>query len=162
MGNYIFLIKVLTRSPNCDIMYMWGKGDNNFILDCIKNFLNRKYKKGIDNYTEMCYNIYVRLGVNQNPTVYKEDKKNMAKVNKISDGALKALEALKAVGTATAKDLKDGGLDKLNSAHLTALVNRGLVEATDTVVEVLTVVKRKVKAYTITEKGKTFDNKEGE
>ena len=86
----------------------------------------------------------------------------MAKVNKISDGALKALEALKAVGTATAKDLKDGGLDKLNSAHLTALVNRGLVEATDTVVEVLTVVKRKVKAYTITEKGKTFDNKEGE
>ena len=86
----------------------------------------------------------------------------MAKVNKVSEGALKALEALKTVGTATAKDLKDAGLEGLNSAHLTALVNRGLVEATDTVVEVVTVVKRKVKAYTITEKGKTFDAKEGE
>ena len=86
----------------------------------------------------------------------------MNKVNKVSAGALKALEALKAVGTATAKDLKDNGLEGLNSAHLTALVNRGLVEATDTVVEVVTVVKRKVKAYTITEKGKTFDVKEGE
>ena len=71
MGNYIFLIKVLTRSPNCDIMYMWGKGDNNFILDCIKNFLNRKYKKGIDNYTEMCYNIYVRLGKVLTPQILK-------------------------------------------------------------------------------------------
>ena len=86
----------------------------------------------------------------------------MAKVNKVSEGALKALEALKAVGTATAKDLKDAGLEGLNSAHLTALVNKGLVESTDTVVEVVTVVKRKVKAYTVTEKGMTFDVKEGE
>ena len=86
----------------------------------------------------------------------------MAKVNKVSEGALKALEALKTAGTATAKDLKDAGLEGLNSAHLVALVNRGLVESTDVEVEVVTVVKRKVKAYTVTEKGMTFDVKEGE
>lgn len=80
----------------------------------------------------------------------------MAKVNKLSDGALKTLEMLKEVGTATALELKEKGLEKLNSAHLVALSNRGLVESKDVEVEVQTVVKRKVKAYTITEKGKEF------
>lgn len=80
----------------------------------------------------------------------------MAKVNKLSEGASKVLEALKEVGTATAMELKEKGLDKLNSAHLTALVNRGLAVSKDVQVEVVTVVKRKVKAYTITEKGKEF------
>ena len=80
----------------------------------------------------------------------------MAKVNKLSEGASKVLEALKEVGTATAMELKEKGLEKLNSAHLVALSNRGLVVSEDVIIEVPTVVKRKVKAYTITEKGKEF------
>lgn len=86
----------------------------------------------------------------------------MNKTVKLSAGAVDALKALATVKTATAKDLKDAGLEGLNSAHLSALVNRGLAESRDVEVEVVTVVKRKVKAYTITEKGKTFDVKEGE
>ena len=80
----------------------------------------------------------------------------MAKVNKLSKGASEALEMLKEVITATALTLKENGLENLNSSHLVALKNRGLVETKDVEVEVLTVVKRKVKAYTITEKGKEF------
>ena len=80
----------------------------------------------------------------------------MAKVNKLSEGASKTLEMLKEVGTATALELKEKGLENLNSAHLVALSNRGLVESKDVEVEVQTIVKRKVKAYTITEKGKEF------
>jgi hypothetical protein len=83
----------------------------------------------------------------------------VTKVAKLSEGALGALDTLKvlgAKGAVTAKDLKDAGLEGLNSAHLPALVNRGLVDTADVEVEVVTVVKRKVKAYTLTDAGKEF------
>lgn len=85
----------------------------------------------------------------------------MNKTVKLSAGAVDALKALAVKGTATAKDLKDAGLENLNSAHLTALVNRGYVESHDVEVEVVTVVKRKVKAYTVTNAGLAYDTKEG-
>ena len=78
------------------------------------------------------------------------------KVIKLSEGATKALDILKDVKTATALDIKGKGFEDLNSAHLTALVNRGYVVSTDVEVEVQTVVKRKVKAYTITEDGLAY------
>lgn len=70
----------------------------------------------------------------------------------------KALEVLKVLGAgeATVAELKDKGLDGLNSAHLTALVNRGFVEAEKVTVEVPTVVKRKVNKYSLTEKGSAY------
>lgn len=70
----------------------------------------------------------------------------------------KALEVLKVLteGEFTVAELKEKGLDGLNSAHLTALVNRGLVEAEKVTVEVPTVVKRKVNKYSLTEKGAGF------
>ena len=86
----------------------------------------------------------------------------MNKTVKLSAGAVDALKALATVKTATAKDLKDAGLEGLNSAHLTALVNRGLAESHDVEVEVVTVVKRKVKAYTVTDAGLAYETKEGE
>jgi DNA-binding PadR family transcriptional regulator len=52
--------------------------------------------------------------------------------------------------------MSDMGIEGLNSANLTALVNRGLVSAEQVIVEVPTIVKRKVNAYTITDKGLTF------
>ena len=78
----------------------------------------------------------------------------MAKLAKLSEGALKTLEAIKTAGKSiTAYELKALGLEGLNSAHLKALENRGLVTAVEVEKEVVTVVKRKVKEYTITEKG---------
>lgn len=70
----------------------------------------------------------------------------------------KALEVLKVLGTgeATVAELKDKGLEGLNSAHLTALVNRGFVAAEKVTVEVPTVVKRKVNKYSLTEKGTAY------
>ena len=79
----------------------------------------------------------------------------MGKDTKLSKGALRALDMLKD-GTATVADLKAGGFKGINSAHLTALVNKGLVTAEQVVVEVPTVVKRKVNAYTVTDAGKEF------
>lgn len=79
----------------------------------------------------------------------------MANQKVLSQMSLQALELL-AKGGATANELKDLGLQDLNSAHLTALVNRGLVEAEKVVVEVPTVVKRKVNKYRLTEKGSQF------
>lgn len=67
----------------------------------------------------------------------------------LSEMSEKALELLKSGETLTVADIKGKGLEKINSSHLTALVTRGLVEAVDTVIEVPTIVKRKVKAYTI-------------
>ena len=78
----------------------------------------------------------------------------MAKLAKLSEGALKTLEAIKTAGkSVTAHELKELGLEGLNSAHLKALENRGLVTAVEVEKEIVTVVKRKVKEYTITEKG---------
>ena len=78
------------------------------------------------------------------------------KIKKISDGATNALEILKTVESATALDLKEKGLEDLNSAHLTALVNRGFAVSTDVIVDVPTIVKRKVKLYAVTELGKEY------
>jgi hypothetical protein len=75
--------------------------------------------------------------------------------NKIlSAKSLEVLEVLKS----GKENITMAGLEieGLNSAHLTALVNRGLVVAEKVVVEVPTVVKRKVNAYTLTEKGIAF------
>ena len=72
----------------------------------------------------------------------------------LSPKSLEVLEILK--GSNQAVTMSDLNLDGLNSAHLTALVNRGLVTADKVVVEVPTVVKRKVNAYTLTDKGMAF------
>lgn len=77
------------------------------------------------------------------------------KVAKLSEGSLKALEMLKG-GTNTAQGLKELGFEGLNSAHLKALENRGLVTAVEVEKEVVTVVRRKVKEYTITDDGMTY------
>jgi hypothetical protein len=81
------------------------------------------------------------------------------KIMKLSEGSMKALKMLKS-GSATANELKGQGFEDLNSAHLTALVNRGLAIAEDIEQDVQVVVKRKVKKYTLTDKG--LDHKEGE
>ena len=72
----------------------------------------------------------------------------------LSPKSLEVLEALK--GLDQAVTMNELNLDGLNSAHLTALVNRGLVVADKVVVEVPTIAKRKVNAYTLTEKGMAF------
>lgn len=83
----------------------------------------------------------------------------MAKLAKLSEGALKALEAIKTAGkSVTASELKELGLEGLNSAHLKALENRGLVTAVEVEKEIVAVVKRKVKEYTVTEKGLTGES----
>ena len=82
----------------------------------------------------------------------------MAKT-KLSALSLEALRLLKDASM-TASDLKDLGLNDINSAHLTALTNRGLISADKVEVEVPTVVKRKVNRYTITDKGMNFTESE--
>lgn len=79
----------------------------------------------------------------------------MAKERKLSEGALRALEMIKE-GTATVADLKEKGFTDINSAHVKALENRGLVSAVEVEKEMITVVKRKVKEYTITDEGKKY------
>lgn len=82
----------------------------------------------------------------------------MAKT-KLSTVSIQALEVLKNQSL-TASELKDLGLNELNSAHLTALANRGLIVADKVEVEVQTVVKRKVNKYTVTDKGMSFTESE--
>jgi len=82
----------------------------------------------------------------------------MAK-NKLSALSLQALEMLKGKSM-TASELKDLGLNDINSAHLTALANRGLISADKVEVEVQTIVKRKVNKYTVTDKGVNFTESE--
>ena len=79
----------------------------------------------------------------------------MANQKVLSQKSVEALQILKE-GTFTMNDMVSRGIEGLNSAHLTALVNRGLVETTQVVVEVPTITKRKVNAYSLTEKGQTF------
>jgi hypothetical protein len=76
------------------------------------------------------------------------------KLPKLSDGSLKALEMIKK-GVGTAQEMKDKGLE-VNSSHLTALVNRGLVVANPVEKEIQVVVKRKVNEYSLTDKGNAF------
>ena len=77
----------------------------------------------------------------------------MAKKDLLSLETIRALEMLKVEKSATAKKLKDLGFENVNSSHLKALENRGLVVSKDVEIEVVVVQKRKVKEYTITEKG---------
>lgn len=79
------------------------------------------------------------------------------KIKSLSPGALRALKMIQEAKVATARDLKELGFEGLNSAHLKALENRGLVEAEDVEMEVVQIVKRKVKRYTITEVGSTVE-----
>jgi peroxiredoxin len=74
------------------------------------------------------------------------------KLPKLSEGSLKALDFIKK-GITTAQEMKDKGFN-VNSAHLTALVNRGLINALQVEKEFQVVVKRKVNDYSLTEKGK--------
>jgi hypothetical protein len=76
---------------------------------------------------------------------------NKKKVAKLSDGSLKALEFIKK-GITTAQEMKDNGFE-VNSAHLTALVNRGLISANQVEKEFQVIVKRKVNEYSLTDKG---------
>lgn len=73
----------------------------------------------------------------------------------LSTMSLKVLQSL-ADSEATVAELKETGLEGLNSAHLTALVNRGFVEAEKVTVEVPTIVKRKVNRYRLTDKGAQY------
>jgi len=78
------------------------------------------------------------------------------KITKLSEGALKALEMLKE-GAKTAADIKIRGF-AVNSAHLTVLVKRGYATSEDSTIECeFCGSKRKVKAYTLTEKGLSFE-----
>lgn len=78
----------------------------------------------------------------------------MANQKVLSPKSLQVLQALKGIeGGVTMNDLN---IENLNSAHLTALVNRGLVVAEKVTVEVPTIAKRKVNAYSLTEKGQGF------
>jgi predicted transcriptional regulator len=79
----------------------------------------------------------------------------MANQKSLSPKSLEALQILKE-GTFTMSELVERGVENLNSANLTALVSRGLISSEQVVVEVPTVVKRKVNAYSLTEKGKAF------
>jgi predicted nucleic acid-binding protein len=78
----------------------------------------------------------------------------MANQKVLSPKSLQVLEILKGVDSPMV--MSEIAVENLNSANLTALVNRGLVVAEQVVVEVPTVVKRKVNAYTLTEKGQNF------
>ena len=82
------------------------------------------------------------------------------KVRALSVGAIEVLEALKTAGAGTAASLKEAGVTGLNSAHLTALVNRGFAVAEEVELEVMQVQKRKVKQYTITELGLKTETEE--
>ena len=78
----------------------------------------------------------------------------MANQKVLSPKSLEVLQVLK--GVESPMTMGDLQVENLNSAHLTALVNRGLVVAEKVVVEVPTTVKRKVNAYTLTEKGQNY------
>jgi hypothetical protein len=78
----------------------------------------------------------------------------MANQKVLSPKSLQALEILK--GADKQMIMSEFEIEGLNSANLTALVNRGLIEANQVIVEVPTIVKRKVNAYTLTDKGKEF------
>jgi len=78
----------------------------------------------------------------------------MANQKVLSEKSLQVLEILK--GATAPMIMSEIEIENLNSANLTALVNRGLVVAEQVIVEVPTIVKRKVNAYNLTEKGKAF------
>lgn len=69
------------------------------------------------------------------------------KTRPLSDGAKRALEMLKEHGDLTISGMKELGFDNVNSSHLTALKNRGLVYSEPVEIEVVSVSKRKVQQY---------------
>ena len=78
------------------------------------------------------------------------------KITKLSVGALKALEMLQE-GAKNAADIKIRGF-AVNSAHLTVLVKRGYATSEDSTIECeYCGSKRKVKEYTLTQKGIDFE-----
>ena len=78
----------------------------------------------------------------------------MANKKPLSPVSQEALDFLK--GRTEPTIMAEIEVKDLNSANLTALKNRGLIEAVQVTVEVPTVVKRKVNAYSLTEKGREF------
>lgn len=77
-------------------------------------------------------------------------KTNTAKTpTPLSEGALKALQMLKDNGSLTIAQMKEKGFENANSSHLTALKKRGLVDSTETEIEVQITQKRKVQKYFI-------------
>lgn len=77
-------------------------------------------------------------------------KTNTPKTPELSENAKIALAILKENPKGlTIADIKKLGLENANSSHLMALIKRGLVVASDTEIEVQTVVKRKVKLYQV-------------
>ena len=75
----------------------------------------------------------------------------MAKQKALSAGALQALEILKEQGSMTLAEMKEKGFEKVNSSHLTALKNRGLVSTESIEKEITTVAKRTVNVYSFVE-----------
>ena len=79
------------------------------------------------------------------------------KITPLSEGAKRALEMLQDGTCKTAADMKIQGF-AVNSAHLTVLVKRGYAISEDSVIECeFCGSKRKVKAYTLTDKGIEFE-----
>jgi DNA-binding transcriptional ArsR family regulator len=80
----------------------------------------------------------------------------MAKQNPLTEGAIRALNALKkAKGPVTLADINAKLDQPIASAHLTSLKRRGLISTDITEVEVTRV--QKVNTYTLTSDGKSFD-----
>ena len=75
----------------------------------------------------------------------------MSKKPELSVNSKRAYEMLKDNGPLTVAQMKELGFAEVNSANLIALKRRGLVESVEVVVEVPTVVKRKVQLYTVKE-----------
>lgn len=73
----------------------------------------------------------------------------MSKKPELSVNSKRAYEMLKDNGPLTVAQMKELGFAEVNSANLIALKRRGLVESVEVVVEVPTVVKRKVQLYTV-------------
>ena len=81
----------------------------------------------------------------------------MAKQAKLTEGALRALEALRnAEPGTTMAELNETLETPIASAHLTALARRGLVDSVDVERPVTRV--QKVKAYTLTVDGEEYED----
>ena len=76
------------------------------------------------------------------------------KLAPLSPGAVDALKGL-VDNPATVADLKAAGI-AANPSHLTALIARGYVTAEPVDIEVVTVAKRTVNSYTITDAGRSI------
>ena len=83
----------------------------------------------------------------------------MAKQAKLTEGALRALEALRnAEPGITMAELNETLETPIASAHLTALARRGLVDSVDVERPVTRI--QKVKSYTLTADGEDYEQPE--